>query len=52
MTRRKGIALSPCEKRHRLGPKLERCVRKVKKAGYAANPFAVCRAAVSKKPCG
>ena len=56
MALRKGnpIALSPCEKRHRLGKRLEKCVLAIKAkppAEQPRNPYAVCRASVSKKVC-
>ncbi len=45
------VRLTKCERKHKLGKKLERCITKVKKKGSARNPFAVCRKAVSKKVC-
>jgi len=53
--RRRGIALTECEKAHKLGSKIERCVLAVKarpKSQRPRNPYAVCRAAVSKPVCG
>jgi hypothetical protein len=48
------IALSRCEKQHRLGPKLERCVRRIQarpKSQQPRNKFAVCRASISRPVC-
>ena len=48
------IRLSPCEKSHHLGPKIERCILAIKEkpeGEQSHNPYAVCRASISRPVC-